>query len=47
LTSPADEFNQRTIAEFRANHGHVGGNFADAPLLLRTTGALAHCGRSG
>jgi deazaflavin-dependent oxidoreductase (nitroreductase family) len=40
LSSPADEFNQRTIAEFRANSGRVGGNFAGAPLLLlRTVGA--------
>jgi len=40
LTSPADRFNQQTIAEFRANHGRVGGNFAGAPvLLLHTVGA--------
>jgi deazaflavin-dependent oxidoreductase (nitroreductase family) len=40
LTSTAEQFNQRTIAEFRANHGRVGGNFADAPLLLlHTVGA--------
>jgi deazaflavin-dependent oxidoreductase (nitroreductase family) len=40
LTDPADQFNQRTIAEFRAHHGRVGGNFAGAPLLLlHTTGA--------
>jgi deazaflavin-dependent oxidoreductase (nitroreductase family) len=40
LTSQADEFNQRTITEFRANHGRVGGNFAGAPLLLlHTVGA--------
>jgi deazaflavin-dependent oxidoreductase (nitroreductase family) len=40
LTSPADQLNQRTIAEFRANHGRVGGNFAGAPLLLlHTSGA--------
>jgi deazaflavin-dependent oxidoreductase (nitroreductase family) len=40
LTSSADDFNQRTIAEFRANHGQVGGNFAGAPLLLlHSTGA--------
>ena len=40
MTSPADQFNQRTIAEFRANHGHVGGNFAGARLLLpHATGA--------
>ena len=31
MTSPADQFNQRTIAEFRASHGRVGGNFAGAP----------------
>jgi deazaflavin-dependent oxidoreductase (nitroreductase family) len=40
LTSPADQFNQRTSDEFRANHGRVGGNFAGAPLLvLHTVGA--------
>jgi deazaflavin-dependent oxidoreductase (nitroreductase family) len=39
LTDPADQFNQRTIAEFRAHDGRVGGNFAGAPLLLlHTTG---------
>jgi hypothetical protein len=40
LTSQAEQFNQRNIAEFRANHGRVGGNFAGAPLLLlHTVGA--------
>jgi deazaflavin-dependent oxidoreductase (nitroreductase family) len=40
LTSPADQSNQRTIAEFRARHGRVGGNFAGTPLLLlHTVGA--------
>lgn len=39
MSSP-DDFNQHTIAEFRANHGEVGGNFAGAPLLLlHTVGA--------
>ncbi|MFE3824921.1 nitroreductase family deazaflavin-dependent oxidoreductase [Streptomyces sp. NPDC059092] len=34
------DFNARTIAEFRAHHGQVGGNFAGAPLLLlHTVGA--------
>ena len=28
LTSPAEQFNQRTIDEFRASHGRVGGTFA-------------------
>ncbi len=32
-TSPAD-FNAKVIEEFRANHGRVGGMFADMPLLL-------------
>jgi deazaflavin-dependent oxidoreductase (nitroreductase family) len=36
----ANSFNARTIAEFRANHGRVGGGFAGAPLLLlHTVGA--------
>lgn len=35
-----NDLNARTIAEFRANHGKVGGNFAGAPLLLlHTVGA--------
>jgi deazaflavin-dependent oxidoreductase (nitroreductase family) len=29
-----DEFNQRNIEEFRANHGRLGGNFEGAPVLL-------------
>ncbi len=34
------DFNARTIAEFRSNHGRVGGNFEGAPiLLLHHTGA--------
>ncbi len=34
------EFNRRIIEEFRANKGKVGGQFANAPLLLLTaTGA--------
>lgn len=38
-TDPAS-INARTIAEFRAHHGQVGGNFAGAPLLLlHTVGA--------
>jgi deazaflavin-dependent oxidoreductase (nitroreductase family) len=35
-----NDFNARNIAEFRANHGRVGGGFAGAPLLLlHTVGA--------
>ncbi|CAB4684860.1 MAG: nitroreductase family deazaflavin-dependent oxidoreductase [Actinobacteria bacterium] len=35
-----NDFNAQVIAEFRANHGRVGGNFEGAPLLiLHTTGA--------
>lgn len=34
--SPTD-WNQAIIAEFRANSGQVGGQFAGAPLLLLTT----------
>jgi deazaflavin-dependent oxidoreductase (nitroreductase family) len=34
------DFNAQTIAEFRSNHGKVGGYFKWAPLLLlHTTGA--------
>jgi deazaflavin-dependent oxidoreductase (nitroreductase family) len=32
-----DDFNARTIAEFRRNHGKVGGYFEGAPLLLLHT----------
>ena len=35
-----DDWNNRTIAEFRANEGRVGGPFQGAPmLLLHHTGA--------
>jgi deazaflavin-dependent oxidoreductase (nitroreductase family) len=38
--SDTDDFNQRNIAEFRANHGQVGDQFAGSPLLiLHTVGA--------
>ena len=43
--APAD-FNAQIIAEFRANHGRVGGRFDGATLLLlHTTGAKSgrHC----
>jgi len=40
LTSPNDQLNQSTIAEFRASHGRVGDSFDGAPLLLlHTVGA--------
>jgi F420H(2)-dependent quinone reductase len=32
--SDALDWNARTIAEFRANEGRVGGNFAGAPMVL-------------
>jgi deazaflavin-dependent oxidoreductase (nitroreductase family) len=36
----SEDFNERNIAEFRANHGRVCGNFEGAPLLvLHTVGA--------
>ena len=35
--SKANNFNQKIIAEFRANGGQVGGQFANATLLLLTT----------
>ena len=40
MSSPNDQardWNQKTIEEFRANGGRVGGNFAGAPLLLLQT----------
>ena len=30
----ANDWNEQTIAEFRANGGHVGGSFKGAPLVL-------------
>ena len=35
--SNVNDFNQKVIAEFRANGGKVGGPFADRPLLLLNT----------
>ncbi|MET9222633.1 nitroreductase family deazaflavin-dependent oxidoreductase [Streptomyces sp. NPDC088197] len=38
--SDGDDFNARITAEFRANHGKVGGPFEGAPMvLLHTRGA--------
>jgi deazaflavin-dependent oxidoreductase (nitroreductase family) len=38
--SDGNDFNERNIAEFRANHGRVSGPFEGAPLvLLHTVGA--------
>jgi deazaflavin-dependent oxidoreductase (nitroreductase family) len=38
--SQPEDYNARTIKEFRDNHGRVGGRFEGAPLLLlHTTGA--------
>ena len=40
MTRPANDFNAKIIEEFRSNAGHVGGQFADATvLLLHHTGA--------
>ena len=35
--SRANDWNAHTIAEFRKNHGKVGGNFEGAPLLIQHT----------
>jgi len=35
--SRASDWNAHTIAEFRKNHGKVGGNFEGAPLVLLHT----------
>jgi len=38
--SDGEDFNAKNIAEFRANHGKVGGQFEGAPLvILHTVGA--------
>src|SRR5918994_1554966 len=34
FTSQANDWNRKTIEEFRANAGKVGGHFEGAPLLL-------------
>jgi deazaflavin-dependent oxidoreductase (nitroreductase family) len=40
MSNNLNDWNAQTIAEFRKNHGKVGGNFEGAPLLLlRHTGA--------
>jgi len=33
-SSSFNDWNAHTIAEFRKNHGKVGGNFEGAPLLI-------------
>ena len=35
--SDGNDFNERNIAEFRANHGRVGGQFDGAPLVILHT----------
>jgi deazaflavin-dependent oxidoreductase (nitroreductase family) len=35
--SELNDFNQQVIQEFRANHGKVGGQLANMPILLLTT----------
>jgi len=42
MTEPGGH-NARIIAEFRANHGQVGGGFAGAPLLLLHTTSFRFC----
>src|SRR6266850_2105339 len=37
MAGGVQDFNKKIIEEFRANQGKVGGQFADAPLLLLTT----------
>jgi deazaflavin-dependent oxidoreductase (nitroreductase family) len=45
--SDEKDFNERNIAEFRANHGRVGGNFEGAPLLiLHSIGARSRQART-
>ena len=43
--SKGDDYNTRNIAEFRSNHGRVGGHFEGEPLLLLHT-VGAHTGKS-
>ena len=37
MTNPIQDFNQRIIDEFRAQHGRVGGPFEGGRLILLTT----------
>lgn len=37
MSSSLNDFNQKIIAEFRANEGKIGGQFANTPLLLLHT----------
>jgi len=45
LRAMPEDYNVQTIAEFRRNHGKVGGYFAGAPLLIMHTSG-ARTGRS-
>lgn len=46
MSGNLDDWNARTIAEFRSNHGKVGGQFEGAPLLLlHHTGARSRKSR--
>jgi deazaflavin-dependent oxidoreductase (nitroreductase family) len=46
LSETAAEYNAKIIAEFRANHGHVGGIWEETPLLLlHHTGAKSRVSR--
>jgi deazaflavin-dependent oxidoreductase (nitroreductase family) len=45
--SDGNDFNERNIAEFRANHGRVSGPFKGAPILvLHTVGARSGTART-
>jgi deazaflavin-dependent oxidoreductase (nitroreductase family) len=45
--SDGNDFNERNIAEFRANHGRVGGPFEGAPIhVLHTVGARSGAQRA-
>ncbi len=46
MSSPPTDFNEKVIAEFRANEGRVGGMFEGMPLLLlHHTGAKSGTAR--
>jgi deazaflavin-dependent oxidoreductase (nitroreductase family) len=47
MANEETDFNTRNIAEFRANHGRVGGQFEGAPLLiLHSVGAKSGAPRT-
>jgi hypothetical protein len=45
--SDGNDFNERNIAEFRANHGRAGGQFEGAPVVVLHTPSVRVVGNRG